>query len=386
MKNLREADINGKRVMVRCDFNVPVYDDGSIADKFRINQALPTIEYLRSNNAKVILISHLGRPEGKDKKFSLEKVAEYLNEKIGGVKFYGDCIGGGVEKEVNNMKEGEILLLENLRFYKEEEANDPVFSEKLAGLADIFVQEGFSVCHREHASVVGVANLIPAYPGFLLEKEVNVLRKALENPERPLVSIVGGVKLETKIKLLEKLLEVSDYVLVGGKIANTILVLKGICVKDNWSKEESGLADVVSRIDLTSTKLHLPLDGVIALKDLEQKYMRVGAVGTLKNDEIIYDIGPDTVEKFKAIIKEAGTIIWNGPMGYSEIEAFENGTKEIMQAVADNEGFAILGGGETAEAVAKFKIEDKFEHVSTGGGAMLDFISGDNLPGISILD
>ncbi|BFT95247.1 MAG: phosphoglycerate kinase [Minisyncoccus archaeiphilus] len=386
MKNLREADINGKRVLVRCDFNVPVYDDGSIADKFRINQALPTIEYLRSNNAKVVLISHLGRPEGKDKKFSLKKVAEYLDEKIGGVKFYGDCIGRGVEKEVGNMKEGEVLLLENLRFYKEEEANDLVFSEKLAGLADIFVQEGFSVCHREHASVVGVAKLIPAYPGFLLEKEVNVLRKALENPERPLVSIVGGVKLETKIKLLEKLLEVSDYVLVGGKIANTILVLKGICVKDNWSKEESGLADVVSRIDLTSTKLHLPLDGVIALKDLEQKYMRVGAVGTLKNDESIYDIGPDTVEKFKAIIKEAGTIIWNGPMGYSEIEAFENGTKEIMQAVADNEGFAILGGGETAEAVAKFKIEDKFEHVSTGGGAMLDFISGDNLPGISILD
>lgn len=386
MKNLREADINGKRVLVRCDFNVPVYDDGSIADKFRINQALPTIEYLRSNNAKVVLISHLGRPEGKDKKFSLKKVAEYLDEKIGGVKFYGDCIGRGVEKEVGNMKEGEVLLLENLRFYKEEEANDLVFSEKLAGLADIFVQEGFSVCHREHASVVGVAKLIPAYPGFLLEKEVNVLRKALENPERPLVSIVGGVKLETKIKLLEKLLEVSDYVLVGGKIANTILVLKGICVKDNWSKEESGLADVVSRIDLTSTKLHLPLDGVIALKDLEQKYMRVGAVGTLKNDESIYDIGPDTVEKFKAIIKEAGTIIWNGPMGYSEIEAFENGTKEIMQAVADNEGFAILGGGETVEAVAKFKIEDKFEHVSTGGGAMLDFISGDNLPGISILD
>lgn len=386
MKNLREADINGKRVLVRCDFNVPVYDDGSIADKFRINQALPTIEYLRSNNAKVVLISHLGRPEGKDKKFSLKKVAEYLDEKIGGVKFYGDCIGRGVEKEVGNMKEGEVLLLENLRFYKEEEANDLVFSEKLAGLADIFVQEGFSVCHREHASVVGVAKLIPAYPGFLLEKEVNVLRKAVENPERPLVSIVGGVKLETKIKLLEKLLEVSDYVLVGGKIANTILVLKGICVKDNWSKEESGLADVVSRIDLTSTKLHLPLDGVIALKDLEQKYMRVGAVGTLKNDESIYDIGPDTVEKFKAIIKEAGTIIWNGPMGYSEIEAFENGTKEIMQAVADNEGFAILGGGETAEAVAKFKIEDKFEHVSTGGGAMLDFISGDNLPGISILD
>lgn len=386
MKNLREADINGKRVLVRCDFNVPVYDDGSIADKFRINQALPTIEYLRSNNAKVVLISHLGRPEGKDKKFSLKKVAEYLDEKIGGAKFYGDCIGRGVEKEVGNMKEGEVLLLENLRFYKEEEANDLVFSEKLAGLADIFVQEGFSVCHREHASVVGVAKLIPAYPGFLLEKEVNVLRKALENPERPLVSIVGGVKLETKIKLLEKLLEVSDYVLVGGKIANTILVLKGICVKDNWSKEESGLADVVSRIDLTSTKLHLPLDGVIALKDLEQKYMRVGAVGTLKNDESIYDIGPDTVEKFKAIIKEAGTIIWNGPMGYSEIEAFENGTKEIMQAVADNEGFAILGGGETAEAVAKFKIEDKFEHVSTGGGAMLDFISGDNLPGISILD
>jgi phosphoglycerate kinase len=385
MNNLRDIDVKGKKVLVRCDFNVPVDDRGNISDKFRVNQAIPIIEYLRSNGAKTILISHLGRPEGKEKKFSLKGVADYLNEKIGKVKFCDDCIGNKTEKIVNELGDGEVILLENLRFYKEEEANDLEFSKKLAKLGDIFVQEGFSVCHREHASVVGVANLLPAYPGFLLEKEIGVLAKALENPDRPLVSIVGGVKLSTKIKVLEKLLKVSDYVLIGGKIANTILVLKGICVKDKWSEEEAQLFDIVKGIDLTSTKLHLPVDGVIALKNLDEKYMRIGAVGTLKNDESIFDIGPDTIEKFKAIIKEAGTIIWNGPMGYSEVEAFEKGTKEIMEAVAENKGFAIVGGGETAEAISKFGIEDKFEHISTGGGAMLDFIAGDELPGIKIL-
>jgi 3-phosphoglycerate kinase len=386
MKNLRDIEVRGKRVLVRCDFNVPTDDKGGISDKFRINQAIPTIEYLRNAGAMTVLVSHLGRPEGKEKKYSLKPVADYLDEKIGNVKFYKDCVGGGAEKEVSKLKEGEVILLENLRFYSEEEANDLEFSKKLAKLGDVFVQEGFSVCHREHASVVGVASLLPAYPGFLLEKEVSVLKKALENPERPLVSIVGGVKLATKIKLLERLLNISDYVLVGGKIANTILVLKGICVKDGWSQEEADLLDVVQRIDLTSTKLHLPVDGVIALKDLTQKYMRIGAVGTLKKDENIYDIGPDTVEKFKAIIKEAKTVIWNGPMGYSELTAFENGTREIMKAVAENEGFSIMGGGETAEAIAKFGIEDKIEHISTGGGAMLDFISGEELPGIKILE
>ncbi|MDD4409800.1 MAG: phosphoglycerate kinase [Candidatus Pacebacteria bacterium] len=385
MKNLRELDVRGKRVLVRCDFNVPIDDKGNISDKFRINQAIPTIEYLRNNGAKIILMSHLGRPEGKDKKFSLKAVADYLDDKIGNVKFCDDCIGSKPEKEASKLEEGGILLLENLRFYKEEEANDLDFSKKLASLAEVFVQEGFSVCHREHASVVGVAKLLPSYPGFLLEKEVGVLTKALENPERPLVSVIGGVKLATKIKLLEKLMEVSDYVLVGGKIANTILVLKGICVKDQWSAEETELLDVVERIDLTSTKLHLPLDGVIALRDLDQKYMRIGAVGTLRKDESIFDIGPETIEKFKDIIKEAGTIIWNGPMGYSEVPAFENGTREILKAVAENKGFSILGGGETAETVSKFASEDQFEHISTGGGAMLDFISGESLPGIKIL-
>lgn len=387
MKNLRDVDVKGKRVLVRCDFNVPINEDGDISDKFRINQAIPTIEYLRKSGARIILISHLGRPDGKkNSKFSLKAVANYLDKKIGDVKFYKDCVGGGAEKEANKLKEGEIVLLENLRFYKEEEENEVGFAEKLSKLGDVFVQEGFSVCHREHASVVGVAKILPAYPGFLLEKEIGVLTKALSNPERPLVSIVGGVKLSTKIKLLEKLLAKSDYVLVGGKIANTILIIKGICVRDNWTEEESGLLDVVGRIDLTSTKLHLPVDGVIALKDLDQKYMRVGAVGTLRKEENIYDIGPDTIEKFKAIIKEAKTIIWNGPMGYSEASAFEKGTREIMEAVAENEGYAIVGGGETVEAISKFKIEDKFEHISTGGGAMLDFISGENLPGIKILD
>jgi phosphoglycerate kinase len=384
MKSLKDANVKGKRVLVRADFNVPI-DNGKIGDFYRINQALPTIEYLRKEGAKVILISHLGRPEGKDKSCSLKIIADYLNTKIGNVKFIKDCVGNEVEKGVGKMIDGDVVLLENLRFYKEEESNDPVFSKKLAKLADIFVQEGFSVCHRAHASVVGVAELLPSYPGFLLEKEITVLTNSLSNPKRPLVSIVGGVKLETKIKLLENLLEKSDYVLVGGKIANTILIIKGICVRDNWSKEEASLLDTVEKIDLTSIKLHLPVDGIMALKDLDQKYMRIGGVGTLRKEENIFDIGPETIEKYKSIIEEAGTIIWNGPMGYSEVSVFAKGTNEIMEAVAENKGYAIVGGGETVEAIFRAKMEDRFEHISTGGGAMLDFISGDPLPGIKVL-
>lgn len=384
MKSLRDAKVKGKKVLVRCDFNVPV-DNGIIGDFYRIDQSLPTIEYLRKEGAKVILISHLGRPKGKDKSCSLEIVADYLNTKIGNVKFFKDCVGSGAEKSVEKMIDGDVLLLENLRFYSEEEANDEKFSKALASLADIFVQEGFSVCHREHASVVGVAKLLPSYPGFLLEKEVSVLTNGLSKPKRPLVSIVGGVKLETKVKLVKNLLDKSDYVLVGGKIANTILTIRGICVRDNWTEEEASLLDVVQDIDLTSPKLHLPIDGIMALKNLDQKYLRIGGVGTLRKEEDIFDIGPETIEKYKAIIKEAGTIIWNGPMGYSEMSAFEKGTLDIMEAVAENKGFAIVGGGETVEAIFKAKMENRFEHISTAGGAMLDFISGDSLPGIKIL-
>lgn len=384
MKSLKDANVKNKKVLVRADFNVPI-DGDKIGDFYRINQALPTIEYLRKEGAKIILISHLGRPEGRDKSCSLKIIADYLNIKIGNVKFVKDCIGSEVEREIGKMIDGDVMLLENLRFYKEEEANDPAFSKKLAKLADIFVQEGFSVCHRAHASVVGVAELLPSYPGFLLEKEITVLTNSLLKPKRPLVSIVGGVKLETKIKLLENLLEKSDYVLVGGKIANTILTIKGICVRDNWSKEEASLLDTVEKIDLTSPKLHLPVDGIMALKDLDQKYMRIGGVGTLRKEENIFDIGPETIEKYKSIIDEAGTIIWNGPMGYSEVSVFEKGTVEIMKAVAENKGYAIVGGGETVEAIFRAKMEDKFEHISTGGGAMLDFISGDTLPGIKVL-
>ncbi|MFA6252252.1 MAG: phosphoglycerate kinase [Candidatus Paceibacterota bacterium] len=385
MKSLKDANVKGKRVLVRCDFNVPV-DDGKIGDFYRINQALPTIEYLRKQGAKTILISHLGRPEGKDKKCSLEIVAKYLNKKIDNVKFVKDCIGKTPEKAIEKMKDGDIILLENLRFYSEEEANDKKFSKNLASLADIFVQEGFSVCHREHASTVSVAKLLPSYPGFLLEDEIKVLTQGLSKPKRPLVSIVGGVKLETKVKLIKNLLEKSDYVLVGGKIANTILTIRGICVRDNWTKEEADLLDSAQEINLSSPKLHLPIDGIMALKDLDQKYMRIAGVGTLRKEENIFDIGPETVEKYKAIIKEAGTIIWNGPMGYWEVPTFAKGTLEIMKAVAENTGYAIVGGGETVEAIFKAKMEKRFEHISTAGGAMLDFISGETLPGIKVLD
>lgn len=386
MKNLRDVDVNGKKVLVRCDFNVPI-ENGKVVDGFRIKQTIPTIKYLSEHGATVVLLSHLGDPVGADPKFSLSPIAELLSDLLKiKVNFIPGEIGSNTRQYVNNLVNGQIVLLENLRFNKGEKENSPEFAKTLAQLADIFVEDGFGVCHREHASVVGVPKLLPSYPGFLVEEEVEVLTKAMENPERPFVSIIGGVKISTKTKLIEKLLEKSDSILVGGKIANSILVVKGICIKDKWTSEEDKLVAVAGRLDLTSPKMHLPVDGVMGLNNSEEYYMRVGAVGTVKKEEDIYDIGPETVEKFKAIIAEAKTIIWNGPLGFFEKDEYRKGTKAIMKAIADSSAYSILGGGETADIVHRENMEDRFDHISSGGGAMLDFISDGTLPGIAVLE
>ena len=387
MKNLRDINVNGKKVLVRCDFNVPINESGNISDVFRIKKAIPTIKYLSEHGATVILISHLGDPVGIDLKCSLSSIAEKLSDlmKIK-VNFLSQEIGPKTKDAINNMVNGQIVLLENLRFNKGEKENNPEFAKVLASLADIFVEDGFGVCHREHASVVGVAKLLPSYPGFLLEEEVKIITKAMEAPERPFVSIIGGVKISSKTKLIEKFLEKSDNILVGGKIANSILVVRGICIKDKWTSEEDKLIAVANRLDLTSPKLHLPIDGVMGLSDSEEYYTRVGAVGTVRKEEDIYDIGPETIEKFKDIISEAKTIIWNGPLGFFERDEYRNGTKEIMKAIADSPAYSIIGGGETADIIHREKMEDKFNHISSGGGAMLDFISDGTLPGIAVLE
>lgn len=389
MNNLRNISVKGKRVMVRCDFNSPLTSDGKVGDDFRIKKAIPTITYLRDNGAKVILISHLGRPKGKEQAFSLKPVAKRLWELLSGnVKFVNDTVGKGVEKEINAMKDGEIVILENLRFYKEEKENDEKFAQELAKLADIFVQDGFGVCHRAHASIIGVPKYLPSYPGLLLEEEIRVLSNVLVSPDRPLVSIIGGAKILTKARVIERLLDKSDYLLLGGKIANSILVAKGICIKDLLSADEEDLMDVVKGINLTSPKLHLPIDGMMALSNFEEEYSRIGAVGMVRREEGIYDIGPETIEKYRLILAEAKTVIWNGPLGLFEKPPFDKGTMEIAKMIGQNNSniFSVVGGGETVEAIQKLGIENQFDHVSTGGGAMLDFMAGKDLPGIVALE
>jgi phosphoglycerate kinase len=389
MNNLRNTNVKGKRVLVRADFNAPLGENGEVTDDFRIKKAMPTLEYLRANGAKIIVITHLGRPNGKELQYSIRPIARRLFELIGGrVKFLNETIGKSVEKEISQMEEGDIIVLENLRFYKEEKENNDHFSQQLARLGDLFVQDGFGVCHRAHASIVGVTKFLPSYPGLLLEEEIRVLSNALVSPDRPLVSIIGGAKVSTKTRVIERLLDKSDYLLLGGKIANSLLVAKGQCIKDLLSADEEDLMEVVKGIDLTSPKLHLPVDGIMALHDFSEEYSRVGAVGTVRREEGIFDIGPETLEKYRAILSEAKTIIWNGPLGLFEKKPFDKGTTEIARMIGEinSQVFSIVGGGETVEAIQQLGIMDQFDFVSTGGGAMLDFMAGKDLPGIVALE
>jgi len=386
MRTIQQIDVRDQKVLVRCDFNVPLDKNGNISDNFRILKTLPTINYLIEKNAKIILISHLGSPKGKDLKYSLRPVARELSRLLGReVLFLKDCIGSEVEKSVGKLEKRQVALLENLRFYNEEKANDPVFAQKLAKLADVFVQDGFAVCHRSHASTVGIPNLLPSAAGMLLEKEFKILSKALEDPYRPLVAIVGGAKISTKIKVIKKFLEKADHLLVGGKIANTILAVKGICVRDPLPQEAEEVLKDVEAINLTDSKLHLPVDGIMSLADLNEKYLRSGAVGTVRREEEIFDVGPETINNFKNVISSAEMVIWNGPLGYSEISPFEKSSLEIAKAIKKSGAFSIIGGGETVEFLKKQDILYKFSHVSIGGGAMLNYLAGDELPGLSAL-
>lgn len=389
MNNLRNVDVKEKKVLVRVDFNAPLTKEGEVSDNFRIKKAIPTLEYLRNKGAKVIVITHLGQPKGKDLKYSIRPIARRLWELMGGrIKFINDTIGKAVEKEISQMKEGDVIVLENLRFYKGEEENSEEFSRQLARLGDIFVQDGFGVCHRSHSSMIGITKFLPSYPGLLLEEEIRVLSNALVSPDRPLVSIIGGAKVSTKTRVIERLLDKSDYLLLGGKIANSLLVAKGQCIKDLLSSDEENLMEIVKGIDLTSPKLHLPIDGIMALNNFDEEYSRVGAVGTVRREEGIFDIGPETVEKYIAILSEAKTIIWNGPLGLFEKKPFDKGTVDIAKMIGaiNSQVFSIIGGGETVEAIQQLGIEDQFDHISTGGGAMLDFMAGKDLPGIMALE
>lgn len=388
MKNLRNKNIKGLKVLVRCDLNVPI-KNGKVLDDFRIKKLIPTIDYLRNQGAKIILITHLGEPKGRDLSFSVRPVAKRLWELVQGrLKFVNDTIGKRVKKEIDEMKEGDIIVLENLRFYKEEKQNDDDFSRSLARLGDIFVQDAFGACHRNHSSIVGITKYIDSFPGLLLEEEIRVLSDALVSPDRPLVSIVGGFKVSSKIKVIKSLLDKSDYLLLGGRVANSLLISKGLYVKDLLSSEEEELMEVAKEINLTDPKLQLPIDGVMGLINFDEDYSRIGGIGSIRKEEDVYDIGPETIEKYKNILSTAKTIIWNGPLGYFEKEKFSKGTEEIAKMIGqiNREVFSIVGGGETVEAIQKLGIENQFDHISTGGGAMLDFIAGKELPGIKALE
>lgn len=387
IKTVKEFNVKNKRVLVRCDFNVPLGKNGEAQDDFRIKQTIPTIEYLIKNKAKIILMSHLGDPDGKVvESLRLAPIQKLLAEYLGhAIIKASDCVGKKVERQTMVLKEGEILLLENLRFRKGEQNNDVGFAKELAELGEFYVNDAFGACHRAHASIVGLPKYLPSAAGLLLAKEVKVLSRVLENPWRPLVVIIGGVKFSSKIKLIRQFLERADHLLVGGKIANAILTVKGICVGLPWPEKK--IVEEIENLKLTSTKFHLPVDALLSPDTEGKNYIREAAPGKVRKDELLLDIGPETINIFSKIIKSAKMIVWSGPLGLFENPIFEKGTREIAEIIVRNhKSYKIVGGGDTIFAISKFNLIEKFDHVSTGGGAMLSFLSGEELPGIKALE
>ena len=390
-KTIRDIEVAGKKVLVRCDFNVPLDSEtGKITDNRRIRAALPTINYLLDNNAKVILCSHLGRPKGEvTPKYSLKPVAEELSKLLNKkVTLAKDVIGEDAEKLTSNMENGDIILLENVRFHKEEEKNDPEFAKKLASFAEIYVNDAFGTAHRAHASTAGVADYLPAVSGFLIEKELEFLGSSLENPERPFVAILGGAKVSDKIGVIENLLEKVDTLLIGGGMAYTFYKAQGhgigtsICEEDKLDLAK----EILEKAKQKGVNLLLPVDNHVS-----SEYSNDGESKFVESTEIPegfmgLDIGPKTIENFKNVIKTAKTILWNGPLGVSEFDKFAEGTKQIAKALAESNAVTIIGGGDSAAAIEKMGLADKMTHISTGGGASLEFLEGKVLPGIACLD
>lgn len=390
-KTVKDVDVRSKRVLVRVDYNVPLDANGNVSDDKRITASLPTINYLLEQGARIILCSHLGRPKGEVKKeFSLAPVAKRLKELLPGVNIYfaSDCIGEEAERKAAALKDGEILLLENLRFHKEEEKNDPEFAKKLASLAEIYVNDAFGTVHRAHASTAGVAAYLPAVAGFLIGKELSIMGGALENPERPFVAILGGAKVADKIGVITNLLNKCDTLLIGGGMAYTFFKAMGYEIGDSLLDAES--IDLAKQLMETAkekgVKLLLPVDTVVAKAfAADAEHMTVSANAIPAGWQGL-DIGEKTRELFAAEIKNAKTVIWNGPMGVFEFPEFAKGTEAVAKACAECGGTTIIGGGDSASAVKKLGYADKMTHISTGGGASLEFLEGKVLPGVAALN
>ena len=386
-KSVEDIDVSGKKVIVRCDFNVPQDGDGRITDDKRIVAALPTIKYLLEKGAAVILCSHLGRPKGEFKmKYSLAPVAERLSELLGQeVKLAADVIGESAKALAAAVKPGEAILLENVRFHKEEEKNDPAFAKELASMADIFVNDAFGTAHRAHASTAGLADYLPAVCGYLINKEISIMGKALADPARPFVSILGGAKVSDKIGVINNLLEKCDTIIVGGGMSYTFAKAMGKNIGTSLCEEDKvDLAKgLIEKAEAKGVKLLLPVDTICA--DRFAADAEAVVVEDIPDNMMGLDIGPKTIKLFADAVKSAGTVVWNGPMGVFEFDKFAVGTKEVARAIAASNAVSIIGGGDSAAAVEKLGFASKMTHISTGGGASLEFLEGLELPGIACL-
>ena len=388
-KTVRDIDVKGKKVLVRCDFNVPQDEYGNITDNRRIVSALDTIKYLLENNSKVILCSHLGRPKGEVKaEFSLKPIADELSKLLGKeVKLAKDVIGEDAKNLTDNMKEGEVVLLENVRFHREETDNDPEFSKKLASFADIFVNDAFGTAHRAHASTAGVADYLPAVSGFLIEKELNFMGDALNNPERPFMAILGGRKVSDKIGVIEALLEKVDTLMIGGAMAYTFFKAMGYGVGDSICElDKLDLAkELMEKAKQKGVKFMLPVDTRIAKEFKPDTESKVVSYTYIPDGWEGFDIGDETIKMYVEELQKAKTVVWNGPVGLFEFDQFAIGTNSLAKALGDLDAVTIIGGGDSAAAIEKLGIADKFSHISTGGGASLEFLEGKKLPGIECL-
>ncbi|MCI7003080.1 MAG: phosphoglycerate kinase [Clostridia bacterium] len=388
-KTIKDIDVANKTVFLRVDFNVPLDESGMITDDTRIRVELPTIRYLLQHNAKVIICSHLGRPNGeKNPKYSLLPVAKYLvKELLGRVFFASDCIGPEVETKAKLLKPGEVLLLENVRFYKEEENNDPIFAKKLASLADIYVDDAFGTAHRKHASNYGVAKLLPNAVGFLMGKEINAIKSVIDNPDRPLVAILGGAKVSDKIQLLNHLVEKCNTLLIGGGMAYTFLKAEGYEIGDSLVDDEKidTAKEILQKAKENNVKIVLPVDFLCATEfspNAKAKKFKTSIPAGYQG----LDIGPKTIKLFKKEILIANSIIWNGPLGVSEFKNFSKGTVAIAKLVLKFKGKAVIGGGDSVSAIKKVGNTDKIYHVSSGGGASLKLMAGESLPGVDVIE
>jgi phosphoglycerate kinase len=389
-QSVKNVDVANRRVLVRVDFNVPLDKSGGIADDSRIRAALPTIWYLQAQGAKVILCSHFGRPDGKVvESMRLAPIGQRLAELLDGhVRSLDDCVGPAVEKAVADLKAGEVLLLENLRFHPEEEKNDPTFAKQLASLAEVYVNDAFGTAHRAHASTAGVAAYLPAAAGFLMAKEIEELGRLISNPRRPFATILGGAKISSKIGVLNNLLPRIDCLLLGGGIATTFLKALGNSVGDSLVEDDylETANEILAQAERRGVPVLLPTDVVVADRFAGDAEARTMAVGAIEPGWRIMDVGPDTMSTYREALDDCGTIFWNGTLGVAEFSAFAEGSLSLALALAELDATVVVGGGETAALVEEAGLRDRYSHVSTGGGASLEFLEGVELPGVAALN